>query len=43
MALGLPSFADLMTNAPSVQPRSEYPTIEDTPLVAAEEYSTDQE
>ena len=36
MALGLPAFAELMTNESS-KSRSEYPNIEDTPLMAAED------
>ncbi len=39
MALGLPSFADLMTTDTS-KSRREYPTIEDIPLIAAEEDET---
>lgn len=38
MALGLPSFATLMTNAPGTDRyRTEYPNIEATDLIAAEE------
>lgn len=36
MALGLPSFTDLMTTDAS-RSRHEYPVVEDTPLMAAEE------
>lgn len=37
MAVGLPSFAALMTSDPATRYEGEYPTIENTSLMAAEE------